>query len=123
MRDIARSATAVGLGTLCALALSLPVSADGRATTVEPSETIPAPSESAPPDTMAPDSTPDSTAPAPTLVVADEPGDEIDTTLTAITVTGFVLLLAVASWWMVRRKDPDAQSMPPVSSAPPSDLV
>ena len=42
-----------------------------------------------------------------------------------LAVVGFVLLVGLASWWMVRRSDPDAEPMPPVppSTPPPSDLI
>jgi hypothetical protein len=125
MRDIMRSATALGLGVLCAVALSLPVSAD-EPSTVEPSATAPAPTEPTPVDTTTPESTDvaaDTVAPDTTIVGADEADDEINATVTTIAVIGFILLLAVASWWMVRRRDPDAQPMPPAHDVPPSDLI
>jgi hypothetical protein len=124
MRDMVRSATTLGLGTLCALVLALPVSA-GEPSTVEPSETAPAPSEPAPTETTSPESTDvtaDSSAPD-TTVGTSEPDDDINRTVTVIAVIGFILLLGVASWWMVRRQDPDAQPMPPASDVPPSDLI
>ena len=65
------------------------------------------------------DSTPDTTIDD-TLVGAGDPDSNIDTTTAAIAVVGFVALLGLASWWMVRRFDPDAAPMPP---QPPSDLI
>jgi hypothetical protein len=54
------------------------------------------------------------------LVGAGDPDSEIDTTTAAIAVVGFIALIGLASWWMVRRSDPDAAPMPP---QPPSDLI
>jgi hypothetical protein len=120
-----RNATALGLGTLCAIAFSLPVSAD-EPSTVEPSATTRATSEPTPVGTTTPDSTDvaaDTAAPDTTIVGAGQPDDEVNATVTTIAVIGFILLLAVASWWMVRRRDPDAQPMPPAHDVPPSDLI
>lgn len=81
------------------------------------------------PDTTEPESTtattePDESTPDTTiddaLVGAGDPDSNIDTTTAAIAVVGFVALLGLASWWMVRRSDPDAAPMPP---QPPSDLI
>jgi len=52
--------------------------------------------------------------------------DESDGTVALIAVIGFVLLLVIASWWMVRRGDPDAQarpSAPDQNAAPGSDMI
>jgi hypothetical protein len=85
--------------------------------------------ESDTPDTTEPDSTtattePDDSTPDTSiddaLVGAGEPDSDIDTTTAAIAVVGFVALLVLASWWMVRRSDPDAAPMPPQR---PSDLI
>ncbi len=124
MRDITRSATAIGVGALCVLALSLPAAAAGPAGAVAPSDTTPATTEPAPPETTVPeDSTPDESTPDDTLVGAGNPDDDIDTTVAVIAIVGFVILLGVASWWMVRRSNPDAQPMPPPDGSPPSDLI
>jgi len=52
--------------------------------------------------------------------------DDADGTVALIAVIGFVLVLVLASWWMVRRGDPDAQarpSPPDTGDAPGSDLI
>lgn len=118
MRDIARGAAAIGVGMLCALGLSLPAAAlhpsSGALSEVAPETTVPA----APETTEPGDSTPDDT-----LVGAGDPDDDIDTTVAVLAVVGFAILLGVASWWMVRRSNPDAQPMPPTAGPPPSDLI
>ncbi len=121
MRDITRRAAVIGAGMLCALGLSLPATAAGRMGTVAPSDTTPATTEPAPPETTVP--APEESTPDDTLVGAGEPDGEIDTTVAVIAIIGFVILLGVASWWMVRRSDPDAQPMPPRGGPPPSDLI
>jgi hypothetical protein len=119
MRDIARGAAAIGVGMLCALGLSLPAAAALHSSTDVPSETTPETTEPTPPETSEPDdSTPDDT-----LVGAGDPDDDVDTTVAVIAVVGFAILLGVASWWMVRRSNPDAQPMPPQGGSPPSDLI
>jgi hypothetical protein len=85
-------------------------------TTPEPDTTEP---ESTTATTEPDDSIPDTTIDD-TLVGAGEPDSDIDTTTAAIAVVGFVTLLVLASWWMVRRSNPDAAPMPP---RPPSDLI
>jgi len=120
MRDIARGAAAISVGVLCSLSLSLPAAAAMGSNTPAPSDT-PATTEPAPSETTSP--APDESTPDDTLVGAGDPDGDIDTTVAAIAVIGFVILLGVASWWMVRRSDPDAQPMPPRSSPPPSDLI
>lgn len=125
MRDFTRAALAVGIGLLGAVSVSLPAAAV-RAATVEPTETAP---EATVPDTTEPteptEPPSEATSPEDTLVGAGDPDTDIDGTVALIAVVGFVILLAVASWWMVRRSDPDAQPMPPrpTSGAPPSDLI
>jgi hypothetical protein len=124
MRDITRSATAIGVGVLCVLALSLPAAAAGPAGAVAPSDTEPGTTEPAPPETTVPDdSTPEESIPDDTLVGAGNPDDDVNATVAAIAVVGFVILLGVASWWMVRRSNPDAQPMPPQGGPPSSDLI
>ena len=99
------------------------------ATTPAPTATTPEPDTTDAPNTTEPESTiattepDDSTADTATddaLVGAGDPDSDIDTTTAAIAVVGFVALLALASWWMVRRSDADAAPMPP---RPPSDLI
>ncbi len=66
------------------------------------------------------DSTPDDSMPDDALVGAGDPDSDVDTTTAAIAVVGFVALVVLASWWMVRRSDPDAEPMP---RQPPGDLL
>ncbi len=122
MRDLIRAATGVGVAVLCAMIVSSPVAASGPAT-VEPPDTPPATAEPTPPDTTPPDTT--TSPPDETLVGAGDPDGEIDGSVAAIAVVGFLVLLAIASWWMVRRYDPDREPMPPrpPGDPPPSDLV
>ncbi len=85
---------------------------------VEPPDTAPTTTEPTQPDAT--------TAPAEEeLVGAGDPDGDIDGTVALIAVIGFVVLLAIASWWMVRRSDPDSQPMPPrpPGGPPPSDLI
>jgi len=70
--------------------------------------------------TTEPDDSTADTATDDVLVGAGDPDSDINTTTAAIAVVGFVALLGLASWWMVRRSDPDAAPMPP---QPPSDLI
>ncbi len=94
-------------------------------TTIDQSAgTVPEPTT---PDPGTPEpTTPESSAPTEeTLIAAGVPDADVDTTTAAIAIVGFILLVAVASWWMVRRTDPDAVPMPPRDgqTGPPSDLV
>ena len=97
-------------------------------TTVDqPSDTLP---DATAPDPTTPGSTePDDSAPETsvqdTLVAAGNPDDDIDTTTATIAVVGFIALLTVASWWMVRRTNPDAEPMPGQHGepGPSSDLI
>ena len=86
------------------------------------------------PEPTAPESTPATSEPdtsTPTsqgndeLVGAGSPDSDVDSTTAAIAVVGFVLLVALAGWWMVRRTDPDAEPMPRrhPETGPPSDLL
>ncbi len=117
MRDLIRAATGVGVAVLCAMCVSFPAAATPPAT-VEPPETPPATAEPTPTDAT-------TSPPDDTLVGAGDPDGEIDGTVAAIAVIGFVVLLAIASWWMVRRSNPDNQPMPPrpPGDSPPSDLI
>ena len=87
--------------------------------TTEPDTPETTESESTTETTEPDDSTPDTTIDD-ALVGAGDPDSDIDTTTAAIAIIGFVALLGLASWWMVRRSDPDAAPMPP---RPPSDLI
>jgi hypothetical protein len=73
----------------------------------EPASTEPGTSQ---PDTTAPDTTaPDTTAPPTTEPVVATPatdGDD-DAIVAVIGLAGFVALIAVAGWWMIRRNDDD----------------
>lgn len=77
------------------------------------------PDDSTPEDSGPGDSVPD-TPGDDDLVGAGDPDSDINTTTAAIAVVGFILLVGVASWWMVRRTDPDAGPRP---RQPPSDLI
>jgi len=126
MSEIRRCAAAIGVGVLCALALSGPALASERVATPEPSDSmVPGSTQPESPETTEPeDTTPEDSTPDDTLVGAGDPDGDIDTTVAVVAVIGFLLLLAVASWWMVRRSDPDGQPMPPQSGgAAPSDLI
>lgn len=87
----------------------------------DPADTVPADTEpegTAPEDTEPDETTPEGSTsdeddPDDGLVGAGDIDDDIDPLYTAIALIGFVALLAVASWWMVRRDDPDAAPMPP----------
>jgi len=85
-------------------------------TTPEPTTTAP---ESTAVTTDPEDSTPD-TSIDDALVGAGNPDSDIDTTTATIAVVGFIALLVLASWWMVRRTDPDSAPMPPPR---PTDLL
>lgn len=74
--------------------------------TTEPGDTVPGPT--------VPDATePDATTAGERLVGAGEPDGDLDPLYVTLAIVGFIGLLAVASWWMVRRDDPDAGPMPP----------
>ena len=107
---------AVPQGVAASAWANLPASVD---TTPDRDTTSTTEPESTTATTEPDDSTPD-TSIEDALVGAGNPDSDIDTTTATIAVVGFVALLAMASWWMVRRSDPDAAPMPP---QPPSDLV
>jgi hypothetical protein len=92
--------------------------------TTEPSSPEPTGPDSTPvtsePDTSTPTSQGDDE-----LVGAGSPDSDVDSTTATIAVVGFVLLVALAGWWMVRRTDPDAEPMPRrhPETGPPSDLL
>lgn len=125
MGDAVRAVTGLGIGLLCAFSVAGPVSAGtapnafgDRSASVPPASEPPA---SEPPTSEPTESESDDTTPDDALVGAGEPDDDIDTTVAVVAIGGFVALLAVASWWMVRRSDPDAEPMPP--GPPPSELI
>ena len=93
---------------------------------IAPGPTDPEPSApGTTPDTTEPDDSVPSTSAEETLIAAGDPDDDVDTTTAAIAIIGFVLLVALASWWMVHRTDPDAEPMPRRDghAGPPSDLI
>lgn len=133
MRDLTRVALAVGIALLGAVSVALagavsvalPVTAVGAATAeptdTAPEVTVPDPTEVT--EVTVPGS--EETSPEDALVGAGEPDTDIDGTVAFVAVVGFLILLAIASWWMVRRSDPDAQPMPPrpAGGGPESDLI
>ncbi len=97
-----------------------PATADADAEVVQSAEepetteptTAPDPTE---PDSIQPDSTePDTTEP----VAVDSDGDAAENTVAVIAVIGFGALIALASWWMVRRRDVDDVPHPPAPDEP-----
>jgi hypothetical protein len=98
--------------------------------------TGPAPEPSTPepePDSTTPESTPATSEPDPStptpsqddaLIGAGDPDSDVNPTTSTIAIVGFVLVIALAGWWMVRRSNPDAAPMPrPRPESPPSDLI
>ena len=93
---------------------------------IAPDPTDPEPSApDTTPDTTEPDDSVPSTSTEETLIAAGDPDDDVDTTTAALAIIGFILLVAVAGWWMVRRTDPDGEPMPrrDGQTGPPSDLI
>jgi hypothetical protein len=120
MGDAVRAVTGLGIGLLCAFSVAGPISA-GTAPNAFGDRSASVPPASEPPPSEPTESESDDTTPDNALVGAGEPDDDIDTTVAVVAIGGFVALLAVASWWMVRRSDPDAEPMPP--GPPPSELI
>lgn len=83
------------------------------------------PEEPTTPDTTTPETPPETEPTDPTT----EPGasdDPVDPLSVALGILGFVVLLAVAGWWMIKRVDPDSQPHPPPdddSATPGSHLI
>jgi heme A synthase len=78
-------------------------------------------STTAPPATDAPvDTSPADTSPPDADVPGDETTQEEDegVDVAPIAIVGFVILVAIAGWWMVRRDDADDQPSPPPSGEP-----
>jgi hypothetical protein len=117
---------AAAIGWTAAPGVSLVATVDTTPDPTVPDTTAPeATTATTEPDDSTPeDSTPgESVADLPgddNLVGAGDPDSDINTTTATIAVVGFILLVAIASWWMVRRTDPDARPMP---RQPPSDLI
>jgi hypothetical protein len=133
MREAARwSALVVGVAAAAVSLWAVPHGvAAGEVWSGQPTSTIdgstndttPEPGTTEPESTTAttePDDTAADTTIGDALVGAGDPDSDIDTTTAAIAVVGFIALIGLASWWMVRRSDPDAAPMPP---QPPSDLI
>lgn len=107
------------------------VSAAGRVVPAGEDGTVdPGPGSTVPgstvPGSIVPDETePEGTAPPTSLVGAGDPGGELEPAQVAIAIVGFLLLVGVAAWWMVRRDDPDTGPMPPERDDrfPPSDMI
>jgi hypothetical protein len=120
----------LSLVTICMLpvgavgAVSAAAAQGATATTVPDATPTTTPTPTTP-GTEPEDSAPETSVSGDTLVAAGEPDDDIDATTATIAVVGFVLLVGLASWWMVRRNDPDEAPMPPgaAGSSPPSDLI
>ena len=92
-------------------------STPGATTPDDTSPEAPPVAESSPDGTVpaGPPSTPETSEPPPEEEdpTDDErneagPEDEPDPVFVALALAGFVALLSVAAWWMVRREDPDA---------------
>ena len=78
------------------------------------------PVDTSPADTSPADTSPADTSPADTEVLDGETVQEEDEGLDVapIALVGFVILIAVAGWWMVRRDDADDQPSPPPAGEP-----
>ena len=84
---------------------------DTRSPSSPDTEPEPADTEPDEPATTEPDD-PDP-GPQNTLVGAGEPGYSVDPFDITLAIIGFITLVGPASWWMVRRDDPDADPTPP----------
>ncbi len=82
---------------------------------VAPDSTTAPPDTDAPPDTSPPDTSPGD-ADDPERETVEEEDEGVD--VAPIAVVGFIILVAIASWWMVRRDDADDQPSPPPSGEP-----
>lgn len=72
-----------------------------------------APVDSTPQSTTPSDSTPDDTTPDDAPTQTDGNSDKSTDPLTAaLALAGFVILLGIAAWWMVRHQSPDEQPYP-----------
>ena len=99
----------------------------GSSVAATPDTTEPATSD-APPVGSTVESTPGSSVASPgdsTTAPAGDSGhanDDDNSTLVALGIVGFVVLLAVAAWWMVRRDDPDRRPLPTDDGWSPGEL-
>ena len=84
--------------------------------TSDPGTTMPA--DTTPSDTTPTDTTPADTTPPATLVGVDP--DLVGGDVALVAVVGLVVVLSLAAWWMVRRKDEGPVPDPPSSSG---DLI
>lgn len=100
--------------------------ADTVAVDPDPVDTVPdtEPDDTTPETTEPVDTEPETTEATGGLVGAGDPDGELDALYVTLAIIGFVGLLAVASWWMVRRDDPDAEPMPPRDpESPTGELI
>jgi hypothetical protein len=91
----------------------------------EPTVSEPSTPEPSTPDTSEPDTSTSGSQENDELVGAGSPDSDVDSATAGIAVVGFVLLVALAGWWMVRRSNPDAEPMPRdhPDTGPPSELL
>lgn len=110
-RITVRLVTAVVAGLIFATPMVAQASPEAPRSVNEP---VPSEPETTDPETTEPESTdPDTTAPTET----DPDGAQSDSaTVAVIAVIGFSALLALASWWMVRRRGGDDAPHPPHST-------
>jgi hypothetical protein len=112
-------------------AAALPATASVSAEAATPPDDTPpddTPPETIPPDDTPPDDTLETTVPStPNGVTSDSTATSDDNLVVAvIAVIGFGVLVAVAGWWMVRRRDIDDGSPPrpnPGEGPPHQDLI
>lgn len=107
-------------------AAALPATASVSAEAATPPDDTPP--ETIPPDDTPPDDTLETTVPStPNGVTSDSTATSDDNLVVAvIAVIGFGVLVAVAGWWMVRRRDIDDGSPPrpnPGEGPPNQDLI
>jgi len=83
--------------------------------------------ETSPPDTSPADTSPARTTQESVPPASPDPtGDDTsDRAAVAVAVVGFIALLGIAVWWMLRRTDPDDQPYPRPGNSPdsPGDRV
>ncbi len=124
MREPTRRIAGVVVGVLLALGPGFAAAAATPPDSLSAPNAVP-PASTTPPSESPASSEPESAEPDETLIGAGDPDGEVDGTVALVAVVGFLALLAVASWWMVRRSDPDAQPMPAgrTGGPPPGDLI
>jgi len=89
----------------------------GTALATVPDTSAPDPSESTVPPTT---EVTEDTLPDDSIVPSDESPEEEDEDLNVapVAIVGFILLLAIASWWMIRQDDADDRPSPPPTGEP-----